>query len=673
MDHANMNPHDSSLSDSSLDDDQIEFLNHGPKPFFASEEGTSESEDTTDHESEEIESDPEEEDFKIDLRDCLDSVEHSGTFSSSATTGLYVNPGLRVESIGTIGLPLSTRDALSIASVCKQSPFGKGDETVIDESVRKTWELNTNEFKCCNPAWQPFLDKLTQHAFKDLGLQVAAIARPYKLLLYEEGAFFKAHRDTEKVPGMFGTLVICLPSEHTGGEVQLVHNGKRISIGTAPMSAYNVSALAWYSDVQHEIKAVTSGYRLVLTYNLVQDQSLPKQTAAALDASAAQLTKLLGTWDSHFQHLDWFAYPLEHMYTPASLSLKNLKGQDAAKGRYLDQLCAKNDVYWFLAKMTKETQEEDFGDDDIDAIRLSDIVTPNGKTVYLNLEDVNEERILADTDYLYGERDADSQDEGEYTGNENMPSTCRYHNTVAIIMRKVEAISKYVLIDQHASSLENMFDLVSNDRYCLPTLRLHAMGMLMRKCIHMIGRQLNGWDNDSYRSSTYGGYGGAYSEQKGGDYASVFATISSFCYANGMSEAVAEVLRSAMQNERWHENDKLIRFISQHVAQLAANGEGDVWSSWYVEFALILHHMLKPVRLSTQPPPEITFKHVWEQQRTFDMTKKMLPPSAVPSFEDWREKQLNTSLLAVSSFTVEDAEPAGNLRLYLGADEFQEL
>jgi hypothetical protein len=48
-------------------------------------------------------------------------------------------------------------------------------------------------------------------------------AQLYKLLLYEKGAFFKPHKDSEKTPGMFGTLVICLSSAHEGGDIVLTH------------------------------------------------------------------------------------------------------------------------------------------------------------------------------------------------------------------------------------------------------------------------------------------------------------------------------------------------------------------------------------------------------------------------------------------------------------------
>ena len=51
---------------------------------------------------------------------------------------------------------------------------------------------------------------------------------------------------TEKVPGMFGTLVICLPSEHTGGAVRLKHAQKEIIYETTTLSSFNTTYITWY-------------------------------------------------------------------------------------------------------------------------------------------------------------------------------------------------------------------------------------------------------------------------------------------------------------------------------------------------------------------------------------------------------------------------------------------
>ena len=68
-------------------------------------------------------------------------------------------------------------------------------------------------------------------AIQGLGCQQTPVtAGLYKLLLYDAGGFFVSHRDTEKTKGMFGTLVIVLPSLHRGGELVVRHAGREVSL-----------------------------------------------------------------------------------------------------------------------------------------------------------------------------------------------------------------------------------------------------------------------------------------------------------------------------------------------------------------------------------------------------------------------------------------------------------
>ncbi len=52
-------------------------------------------------------------------------------------------------------------------------------------------------------------------------------------------------KSTEKTPGMFGTLVICLPSAHRGGAVRLTHGQEEKMFDTADLSAFNMAYIAW--------------------------------------------------------------------------------------------------------------------------------------------------------------------------------------------------------------------------------------------------------------------------------------------------------------------------------------------------------------------------------------------------------------------------------------------
>ena len=524
-------------------------------------------------------------DFKAQLKDCLDDVQHEGSFSAFRRHELYPNPGLYVKEFGFVGLPLSDRDAEAIAALCKRSPFGKGDETVLDESVRKTWELEASQIECRNPAWAAFEKTLANQAITDIGVQVPALAQPYKLLLYEEGAFFKAHRDTEKVPGMFGTMIVCLPSEHTGGEVHLTHNQKRQILRTAESSAYNLSTLAWYSDVQHEIKPVLSGYRLVLTYNLVQDQTAPKQTAAAQDTNHERLERLMRAWNQNFNYQNHVVYPLSFKYTENSLSQSYLKGVDVAKSSYLDEVCSREGVYWFLAQMIKQKEEEDYygyqgngGDNDEHFLRW--MVLPNGQPINLGLYSVDEDALLTDQDELYGDRDPDSEDEGEYTGNENMPATHRYHDTVIVLMRKYGVLSNFRMESTHSpGSLLAYFGLLIADAGQHSQRRRDALNVILEKAMDFLKMK----DNDTiYRVTHLFGYREKEQELKRDEYAKVFETVADFCYLNGLGDVVSQLIRKATKDEDWTSSNCLVSLVAKQVAMEASSGKVDVWNDWYV-------------------------------------------------------------------------------------------
>jgi len=74
------------------------------------------------------------------------------------------------------------------------------------------------------------LDAIVGRAAIGLGAGVGVKAELYKLLVYDDGSFFLEHRDTEKSPGMFGTLIVALPSLHTGGELVIRHREREVRL-----------------------------------------------------------------------------------------------------------------------------------------------------------------------------------------------------------------------------------------------------------------------------------------------------------------------------------------------------------------------------------------------------------------------------------------------------------
>lgn len=118
------------------------------------------------------------------------------------------------------------------------------------ESVRKTWEINAFDINVRNPEWvQRVHESILPTCCEKLGIPVATrphiYAQLYKMLLYEDGAHFKPHRGSEKAPGMFATLAICLPSYFEGGKLILEHGQERLSWESAKGSLAHVSTAAW--------------------------------------------------------------------------------------------------------------------------------------------------------------------------------------------------------------------------------------------------------------------------------------------------------------------------------------------------------------------------------------------------------------------------------------------
>lgn len=165
------------------------------------------------------------------LQTSVESVEGNGSFASQARFD-EVNPGLEVEGLGRFGMPLSEPEIRRLMLSSHQAPFGKGEETIVDTSVRKTWEIDATKIRLCNPSWPAARQRILEHACRELGIPDGTEhveAQLYKLLIYEPGAMFKPHKDTEKAPRMFGTLVVTLPSEHEGGDLHLTFGGKTLA------------------------------------------------------------------------------------------------------------------------------------------------------------------------------------------------------------------------------------------------------------------------------------------------------------------------------------------------------------------------------------------------------------------------------------------------------------
>ncbi len=320
------------------------------------------------------ESDEGEENFydpREEISELLQECEYPGSFACSGTCNPHMAmPGLIIDGLGSIGLPLSLTEAQALAARCDQAPFGRGDQTVIDTSVRNTKQLDPSAFQITNPKWSEYLNDVVTTVREDLGVQeeLEVEAQLYKLLLYEPGSFFKPHRDSEKVDGMFGTLVIILPTFYSGGDLIVKHGTNMKCFSQTKDSAFNTQYAAFYADCQHELKEIESGHRICVVYNLVKvGGSCSRPSGKKKTTILKKLRARAAAW-SKKPDMDKMVIMTDHLYTPAGMrsgGTARFKGKDAAMVKLLEMVKASDiDLDWDHGIVSFTEEGYAYGDED---------------------------------------------------------------------------------------------------------------------------------------------------------------------------------------------------------------------------------------------------------------------------------------------------------------------
>ena len=136
--------------------------------------------------------------------DTLNSVTIPGSFASGGPFQ-FSAPALKIIGVeGYVGVPVCDCQAKAIKAVCAQAPFGRGQETIVDTTVRNTWELDPSQFTITNPQWSSQLENLATVVKKELGCdpKLSVKCELYKFLLYEQGSFFKVNVHTIHTPSV---------------------------------------------------------------------------------------------------------------------------------------------------------------------------------------------------------------------------------------------------------------------------------------------------------------------------------------------------------------------------------------------------------------------------------------------------------------------------------------
>ncbi|KAE9394942.1 hypothetical protein BT96DRAFT_886097 [Gymnopus androsaceus JB14] len=168
-----------------------------------------------------------------------------------------------------------------LSSSCDHATFGRAKEDVLDETYRKAGKLNLEHFSATFDLLESRIMDVVRPFILQGDNEQFVTVRPelYKLNVYDKGAFFKAHKDTPRGENMVASLVVVFATAHEGDALVLRHKNKEwifnsgVELASAD-STPKVGYVAFFSDVEHEVLPVTSGYRVTLTYNIYLEKLL---------------------------------------------------------------------------------------------------------------------------------------------------------------------------------------------------------------------------------------------------------------------------------------------------------------------------------------------------------------------------------------------------------------
>ena len=228
---------------------------------------------------------------------------------------------------------LKDGDIQQLLESSKVASFGKGKEAVIDKSVRDAFVLDTDK---CLSSFQLSNTAILGEIRALLVPNVSNIrAELYKINVYTSPTgCFKPHVDTPRGSNMFGSLVVCLPTQFQGGALVARHRGEQVVYDWSSLPENPVHKIQWaafFGDIEHEILTVTEGYRVTLTYNLYNcdkaraepDVASPFYASLKSAVGHPHFLREGGTLGFSCQH----SYVFEELNHPLGLSTL-LKGPD---------------------------------------------------------------------------------------------------------------------------------------------------------------------------------------------------------------------------------------------------------------------------------------------------------------------------------------------------------
>ena len=184
-----------------------------------------------------------------------------------------------------------------------------------------------------------------------------------------------------------------------------------------------------------QIEPVSSGFRWVLTYNLLHASPNTTQSAQVLDKQVAKLGRTLKSWENLDPGPVALCYCLAHQYTMSGLKMRTLKGSDYPRVRCLAEACRKSGnfcVFLTSLQMVESMMNDEGGEEDKETtFGLRHVSDLRGFLLAENVAIAEEE--LLPQGLFHEDREPDRQFGGEYLGNQHNEIERAYQNSVSCV------------------------------------------------------------------------------------------------------------------------------------------------------------------------------------------------------------------------------------------------
>ncbi|KAJ7226737.1 hypothetical protein GGX14DRAFT_385542 [Mycena pura] len=364
------------------------------------------------------------------------STDIKGDFVAFVEKGLFdgVFAFSNIDGYGTIGLPLSERDARGIASECALK--GSANTGI--------WEIPAEKIHFNNPAWDIWIQK-TAGVAASTALTGTANTRPTftlkKLVIHDKTCpptNYKEPIGDDETSRKIGDFIVLLPSFFDGAHLLLSHAGQTKTIDFAHESRLSTSVVAAYSGVEHALSSVTAGYRLSLVYDIVHAITNAARvrcpTLSEMQGATQKLHNILLSWKQAASGAapELLACLLQHRYTQApTFSAKSLIGADALLVSHLRPLARKLKFSLYLAHVTAAVYIPVM--EKLDDMDLVDYIETELHVVDMSGMPVNVDLDLELEDFLRGPV-IDGTPDHEKVENDRVMVTIKLYKRTAILI-----------------------------------------------------------------------------------------------------------------------------------------------------------------------------------------------------------------------------------------------